>query len=359
MVGDITDCIHGNSRQRPEATFVRIHLCRLAAAQCRCGMHTPWCTCSHIMPARASCNICTCAVCGSSPPHMAASLHVCRNEHPAHCRAADELGCDPDTDGWSPPGVEENCNPPFLVGRPLKGPNDGLCRPLVHSLPMLLVEDVSTTEASGWCIASRELLARMWADGNLRIQFFRQARLKSGDVMSSTVDKSQSQTHNEWGLVMYEDERGSPYFCVLEVEVYARVEASASGFKGFDPELCAQYVVPCPAHDVPHRPMTIALGKLWLATACTSTHGALGCRESYDAVSGFPPDMVGVECMSQSGSLVQGSSRQVVATSKRSRFYGTVCVRLESLCAQVGPTVRLAGDPVQCFLVCNRKSGKT
>lgn len=35
MVGDISDCIHGNARQKPEATYVRVHLCRVGAVQSR------------------------------------------------------------------------------------------------------------------------------------------------------------------------------------------------------------------------------------------------------------------------------------------------------------------------------------
>lgn len=35
MVGDVKDCIHGNARQKMEATYVRVHLCRRGAVRSR------------------------------------------------------------------------------------------------------------------------------------------------------------------------------------------------------------------------------------------------------------------------------------------------------------------------------------
>lgn len=196
--------------------------------------------------------------------------------------------------------------------------------------------------------------ARSW----IALNVSRQARLANGDIMSSQSDASQPSKDNTWGLVIYEDS-DSYYMCVIEVLYYARISVRSAGGLGFDPELCREFNVPYPDFTRVHRPLRVAVGKLWLACACDRAKGALGCREAYDPASGLPPDMVGVRNMSQNGPMVHGSGRDVLASGSRSRYYGICAVQLHAICCQVARTVKQNSDPVQCFLVCSKKSGKT
>ena len=248
--------------------------------------------------------------------------------------------------------------PPHLEGRAVqRGLTQARINEVLRLLPPFLAEDGDRTTNAGWCLATEELLVHLRAKKWLSVELFRKAVLANNDVMSSVLDESQPTKDNTWGLVVYED-RGSYYMCVMQVLYYARVAARSAGMKGFDPALCEQYRVPVPAEVHPHRPLRFAVGRVWLATACDAHKGALGCREAYDPDTGLPPDMVGVRNMATAGPLVQGSSRRVLASGTRSRYYGICCVPLDAICCQVGPTVAEPGDPVQCFLVCSKKSGK-
>lgn len=225
-------------------------------------------------------------------------------------------------------------------------------------LPQLLREDEQDTIERGWCLANEELLTFMQARSWITLHVSRQARLANGDVMSSKIDASQPSTENRWGLVIYDDSN-SYYMCVIEVLYYAKISVRSAGCIGFEPELCREFNVPDPDLTRVHCPLRVAVGKMWLACACDTAKGALGCREAYEPSSGLPPDMVGVRNMSQDGPTVQGSGSDVLASGSRSRYYGVCAVNLEAVCCQVGRTVPHPSDPVHCFLVCSTKSGKT
>lgn len=279
-----------------------------------------------------------------------------RNRHPEHCLSTEELsgqGREKSMVGYDRPGVGAH-----LVGRAKRVTPPRITTELVQLLPGLLAESESRVADDGWAMASPALLAKMQIMNQLKIQVFRQALLNNRDLMSSELDDSQPKTKNGWGLVAYEDDRGAYYLCVMEVLYYARVEAESPGMKGFDPTLCGQYGVGIPDMLAAHRPIKVAVGRLWLATPCTAKMGALGCREAYDPLSSMPPDMVAVENMSTSGLVVHGSRSDVVRSNTASRYYGIKCVHVDSLCCQLGPTRRSVAAGLTCFLVCSKRSGK-
>lgn len=282
---------------------------------------------------------------------------VRRNQHPEQCLTAEEMRAPPAS--MLSEHYDRPAGGPNLEGRAKKRTPQETAVEVLQLLPRLLAEDPTRTGKAGWCLATQELLSVMYRMKQLSIQVFRQACLNNGDVMSSQIDESQPGTENGWGLVLYEDRRGAIYMCIIEVMYYIRASAKSAGMKGFDPALCLAHSSPYPDVASPHRALRLAVGRLWLATSSLTSKGALGCRDAFDPTSGLPPDMVGVENMSRTGPIVQGSARQVLARRTPYRYYGTCGVHVADLCCQVGPTVALPGDPMQCFLVCSKKSGKS
>lgn len=223
---------------------------------------------------------------------------------------------------------------------------------------MLLAEDPDYTSGCGWCLAPRNMLQRMFDGGLLPMAVFRQARIRNDDILSSLVDESQPATDNTWALVAYQDDAGRHYLCVLQVVCFARVSARSQGQKGFHPDLCQEYGVEPPPQDTYHCAQRFAVGHLWLAVACGTAQGALGCREAYEPETGLAPDMVSVSNMSRTGRVVQGSATDVLKATTSSRYYGVCGVRIEDICCQVGMTKAQAHDKLRCFLVTSRQSGK-
>lgn len=352
MVHELKACVHGNASKNAEVTFVKVLLCGWAAKSSRyamvLGLHTG-----------RACR--SCGLCGLSCTRRHYHL-PCRNHHPDECRDT--------TDIFKKSGGDTGANYDASdVGVVLEGravmrelPQDTITR-MLSKLPKLLTDDPGTIAAAGWCAASEDFLRQLLQDKQLKVQVFRKALLNNGDCMSSTLDLSQPTSDNTWGLVPYSDvSDGSYYICVLQVLYYMRLEVGSDSFHGFDPTVCADFRLQVPVgakgQCVPHQPLRIAVGRLWLAAGATQSMGALGCRESYDAVAGLPPDMVVVKNLSQDPPLVRGTKRQILASHARGRYYGVSFVHVDDICCQLGRTKYDSADGCHCFLACSKKSGK-
>lgn len=281
----------------------------------------------------------------------------CRNMHPDHCRDAAEMNStstEQNTILYDRPAGWER-----LEGRSIRASIAGKHeKHLLRVLPQLLAEDESKTHRLGWVGVNQDMLAHMVQQDWLTVNIFRQARLQNYDLLSSTLDESQPSKQNMWALVAYEDDKDGYFLCILQILFFARVAGRSSGMIGFDPNLCERFGVMCPDAQAPHSVLRVAVGHLFLATACTKAMGAVGCRESYDPSTGMPPDLVGVRNMKLTGDVICGSGKKVLKSGKGSRYYGVCGVHIDDICCQVGPTQHVKGDPVRCFLVCSKKSSK-
>lgn len=285
-----------------------------------------------------------------------------RNQHPQDCRATEDI--------FKTGAAKNNPNYDAVAsGAVLEGhavmrstPKETFQR-LLRLLPKLLAEDPEDMAAAGWCPATPTLLEFMLAEKALHVQVFRKALLNNGDAMSSSLDLSQPATDNTWGLVpYYDDQDGTYYLCVLQVLYYLKIRAGTDISDGFDPDTCALHEVEVPVDTddecIPHEPLRVAVGKLWLAAGATEAMGALGCRSSYDPRAGVPPDLVVVKTLSEGGPLIEGTKREVLGRGSTGRYYGISYVHVNNICCQLGPTRYSASDGCHCFLTCSKRSGK-
>ena len=234
---------------------------------------------------------------------------------------------------------------------------------LVTLLSKLLHDDGDRVHQWGWCQAPLQMLRALHEAGHVRILVYRQARLLNRDVTSSQIDLSQPKTDNTWALVHYVDHvDDSTYLCVMQVQYYAKVSIGSPVMVGFDPTECAKYGVGPPTGDggrlIRHRPLRVAVGKMWLAAGVPSSRGAVGCRHLYNPASGTPPDLVAVKNMSDQPPFAKGSQREILDSPIRSRCYGTYIAHVDHLCCQLGPTAPQPGDGCRCFLTSSKRSGK-
>lgn len=155
---------------------------------------------------------------------------------------------------------------------------------------------------------------------------------------------------------MYMDGPGL-YMCVAEVQCYIRALAGTASFAGSDPTGCEAAGVPyAAARAVRHRPLRLALCKLWLGQGCSRAMGAAGCNAEMRPTTMIPPDMVAVTNMTESTPLIAGSGLAVLRQRHNRRYYGHYLVDVNTFVCQLGPTNN--GSRNRCFLVCSKLSGK-
>lgn len=282
---------------------------------------------------------------------------ACRNLFPGHCRTVDELFCRPARSPCSNYDIVEH-------GAQLDGRRvhpDKLAAHLPDILRLLAIhlqDNDERVRADGWCLASQGLLSEMHAAGRLHLHGFRQCTLRNGNAMSSGIDKSQPRSDNAWALVAFNEGpvAGNMYFCVAQVVAYVRAAAGSGIFAGFDPAECNSAGVQFAAEAAVHRPLRLALCKLWLAQGGTAAMGAVGCRETMHPVTMQPPDLVVVSNMAEAMPLLKGPGHTVFKQRHNRRFYGLYLVDINELMCQLAPTN--SGPRRRCFLVCNKLSGK-
>lgn len=348
MIGDIQDSVNRNARHNAELTYVKIQLCRRAAIRSRWG--------TQFSP----------PMCGLLPSITGISSVIiadCRNKHPDKCRSAYEIfKQDADSRCQYYDLVTES---PNLEGHMvMREMATTAADELLGLVSQLLGDNKRKIAAAGWCQATKPLLASLKEKEHLSVDCFPQGRLLNGDVMSSTIDRSQPASDNTWGLVAYYDRLSRSYYlCVIQVQYFVRLTVQSSVMRGFDPTVCSQYGLQVPLTSegmcFPHTPLRLAVAKMWLAKPATSALGAVGCRESYDPESGTPPDLVLVKNMAEIEPHVSGTAKRIEAQSHSRRYYGMYCVHLDDICCQLGPTLALKTDGWQCFLACSKKSGKS
>lgn len=284
----------------------------------------------------------------------------CRNKYPRLCKSIYELS---KTVKAGQHGVPQGA---YLVGAPAKLPpgplaaitDAGVREFIISKLPATLSVNQEWVADSAWCFATSELLQELDDRGHLKVSVFRKAVLVNNDKMSSSLDKSQPESDNTWGLVPYAD----GYICVIQALYFVEVSVESQGVPGFSTQLCMdeRFGITPPDNsnpDMRFRPFQGVVAKEWLAQGCVQ--GGVGCRTDFDFELGVPPDLVLVSNIKESNTVLEQFGDKILNNpDEPNRYCGENLIRIDDIFSLVARAAHPSQKNARLFLTSAGKSGK-
>lgn len=270
-----------------------------------------------------------------------------RSNYPDECKSIEEL--------WSPQDYEAP-NVPLQLFKPAKTESveTVIAKKLISAIPGVLEANPVLADRNGWCRGDKEnvhrLLVATHDDGGIDFKIYRSAILRSLDKVSSSIDRSQTGSANNWGLVSFDD----GHLCVVRIEKFVSVQVTRSGLPCFNSTLCQKYGIPYP-EPIPGgmKPLDLVVTTMWQAESLGEKEGAIGCRVDCDLNS--PPDLIRVRNYHHKTML---KDKYVARDAPGSRCFGIQIVPLADIMCSICPASDPTDSSNMLFMTASRNSDK-